>query len=1101
MKKLLKTFIFILALNIIGSNKIYAYDLTEYIARPTFVEHSLSTGERIWFSEEPGAGGVRQYKNDNYEQFFIKDDGYYRREDTSWAPRPGFQDAHCGNGNKAIYALDPNPNGSFPAGTEITSTGAFWAPDEAEVGDIWDTGAHTIVPIDSGEPSGSYDYSLPPLVACKISDPSGYPASVQEGNQVIQFLNHYGRGEFVFCTGVPNPADMIVLRVASGPGYGDTFYFMKGWGLVGFETAGWEAGLSGGPGVTVGEVHPPNCEINDADYFTTVPRTVIGKITSSQIDTDDDGVTRTNKPVEGASVCLYQGGGQGRLPYYISGFEAGGTTDEEGFFSLKTHLRREEDPAGFNSFNNRYNFLGIFCGNDRVSEIIMVDMYALQKEHPPERYMKLWEDLDPRTNNTVLAPIEVTVLCDPKESGASFGEESEDCPYEPGNPHGLERDCVPEEERGFYGWDFKATYHPGVDADNAGKTNGSCPHYLPYTDRRESARINCGGGDPNYAQDHVLDSTDTTVKANFQLAVTDNRYKGEAFEAVPQFSLLSGKGYEFEGKMSALHTADGWPAILANIMTFATGGLPLGPQEIPKNPEGDGMWEIYSCELLREGNKSYNPGMPVNLQNTQGILSLLAPPFTDKQNQLKDMYEKMDRDKVVCCIKDDAENLGLCGPNEDFVRLDQIRPYRYMIDPEDWCVMEPDRSTASGWSPAPGETCGYLYPEEYFPTGLIYRRNLSDISSMDFTREEPIGDSITTDDNYRRDKIAYADDEDKINDVGISGHCPPGDPGAKCGAIEEKKDLAANMNAHGSKEALRALTDTSGLLVDADGEPVQPTIGVMEPYTGFEGKQTAQTYSTGHRILTTQHKCLDPIIDGHKAWPSKIELVGKEGPPEDSVEEGESVPVGGYAAAFDFQGKMCPDPEDGFCPDEDAVETNNMSFYTWKYLNPIRNFLGYIGGLVSKFWGSNEEREDCKQIRFTDTECPTQAPGQPGCEYDEDRGAFYLSTYSFECEDSHSVPVYHQADLNQSITLYTAVRNMELVMESFMVPSYMEATSEMEVAKAVDAQSDAQFTQNNEEGFGGISTTRETDPTNKSDKIRQMVRPYTDSFPDDPGST
>src|SRR4030042_4282167 len=101
MRKLIKLCVLVTSVIVLfGSTDKHAYaqtvDLREYVAGADFTEHTLSTGEVIRFSGEGGgSGAVRQYKNTNYEQFFVHGDGIYRREDTSWAPVPGFGDAIC----------------------------------------------------------------------------------------------------------------------------------------------------------------------------------------------------------------------------------------------------------------------------------------------------------------------------------------------------------------------------------------------------------------------------------------------------------------------------------------------------------------------------------------------------------------------------------------------------------------------------------------------------------------------------------------------------------------------------------------------------------------------------------------------------------------------------------------------------------------------------------------------------------------------------------------------------------------------------------------------------------------------------------------------
>lgn len=223
-------------------------DLREYIADPSFTPHSLSTGEQIRYAAEGGTGPegsqpARMYKNANYEQIFVGPGGIYRREDTSWAPQPGFGDAHCSSsGEKAIYTLDPGCT-YYTDGAAITSDGAKWAPATATIGQSWSTQPHQIVTIDSVESNDSA------RIYCGLSDLDGYQYSRACNQsttlQLAQFIP--ANSGFRFCTGSTNPEDMIKIITTNGAGTGDTFYYMKGWGLVGFEAPGFEAGLMYGP--------------------------------------------------------------------------------------------------------------------------------------------------------------------------------------------------------------------------------------------------------------------------------------------------------------------------------------------------------------------------------------------------------------------------------------------------------------------------------------------------------------------------------------------------------------------------------------------------------------------------------------------------------------------------------------------------------------------------------------------------------------------------------------------------------------------------------------------------------------------------------------
>lgn len=218
-----------------------AVDIREYIAGTDFVPHTLSTGESVYFTGDGGEGPgtpVRQYKNANYEQFFIGDT-VYRREDTSWAPLEGWGDAYCSNGNKAVYLVDPGCV-QYAEGQSFSSPGSRWGPTSPyiTVGQSWSQGNHQIVTIDSGV--------LPTFNYCKLSNLGGYDYA-QACNQtpVLYFSGYFAPGEYEFCTGITNVEPLISLSGTAGAGAGDGFLYMKGWGLVGFEDANFQVGLLG----------------------------------------------------------------------------------------------------------------------------------------------------------------------------------------------------------------------------------------------------------------------------------------------------------------------------------------------------------------------------------------------------------------------------------------------------------------------------------------------------------------------------------------------------------------------------------------------------------------------------------------------------------------------------------------------------------------------------------------------------------------------------------------------------------------------------------------------------------------------------------------
>jgi hypothetical protein len=239
---LLLLFFTVYQVNTVNAQTVTMSDFIDGRGGPT---HTLSTGEVISYTSDPGPSAgrdyFRMYKNSNYEQLYIESSGIGRREDTSWAPLPGFGDATCDvSGNKAIYTLDPGCN-SYTDGQQVINSGANWAPNSASVGTVWNTETHQIVIIDSGQPPGGYNYNLPPLYYCDSTNGSPYAACSQSSS--LQLTEFYPANTFTFCTGIQNTEDMIKITTLAGPGTGDTFYFMRDWGFVGFEAPGFEAHL------------------------------------------------------------------------------------------------------------------------------------------------------------------------------------------------------------------------------------------------------------------------------------------------------------------------------------------------------------------------------------------------------------------------------------------------------------------------------------------------------------------------------------------------------------------------------------------------------------------------------------------------------------------------------------------------------------------------------------------------------------------------------------------------------------------------------------------------------------------------------------------
>lgn len=239
----------------IFSTKAYAQqvDLTRFIAQPDFPTHSLSTGEVVEYRSDGSGDGtpVRQMKNSNYEQFFLKSDGIYRREDTSWAPFSG-QQAICENGNKAAYTLDSSPT-CVGAGQTPLTDGARWLPYNVEVGQVYAQQTHNILSFDTGVPAGANEgYNIntkEDMTVCNLQSPQGgYPACTQTPS--LKITGYFEPGEYTFCTGVTNPAPVVTISGDTGAGSGDGFAYMENCGLAGFTDRVMRVGITTGCGIT-----------------------------------------------------------------------------------------------------------------------------------------------------------------------------------------------------------------------------------------------------------------------------------------------------------------------------------------------------------------------------------------------------------------------------------------------------------------------------------------------------------------------------------------------------------------------------------------------------------------------------------------------------------------------------------------------------------------------------------------------------------------------------------------------------------------------------------------------------------------------------------
>ncbi len=240
------------------SKSIYAQtpvDLRDFIAGPDFVPHSLSSGEQISFSSEGDCHAIgqaaRQYKNANYEQFCIGANGVYRQEDTSWAISIGnrLQNAHCkGTLDKAVYTSDPGCT-TYTPGSQVTTDGAWWAP--AGIGSMTTGQSYSYIthnPWQIVTINNNILQSGGGKIYCEIEESpysDRYKSPNTCGSTISVSLTYYDAGEYEFCTGLKNNEPVIAMGATSGPGSDEKIIYMRGWGIVGFESPFMTVGLMG----------------------------------------------------------------------------------------------------------------------------------------------------------------------------------------------------------------------------------------------------------------------------------------------------------------------------------------------------------------------------------------------------------------------------------------------------------------------------------------------------------------------------------------------------------------------------------------------------------------------------------------------------------------------------------------------------------------------------------------------------------------------------------------------------------------------------------------------------------------------------------------
>ncbi|MFZ5424893.1 MAG: hypothetical protein ACOZAO_03760 [Patescibacteria group bacterium] len=227
----------------------YSVDLRDFIVNGKTHYINGTTGqELIQFSSGPN-GEIRMWKGSNWEEFILQAGQIRRRADTSWAPYPVYGNVQCSNGEPAAYTLDPVRGDwewvTYTEGNNVPLDGAMWIDSYYKaVGATWYTQYHQVVTINEATLRRSGEYKYCDLKNSEIREEYESPNAAGKRNR-LELQKYYASGTFEFCTGVINPEPVIAIKVLAGPGVGDLFFYMEGFGLSGFDDGYHKSGFTG----------------------------------------------------------------------------------------------------------------------------------------------------------------------------------------------------------------------------------------------------------------------------------------------------------------------------------------------------------------------------------------------------------------------------------------------------------------------------------------------------------------------------------------------------------------------------------------------------------------------------------------------------------------------------------------------------------------------------------------------------------------------------------------------------------------------------------------------------------------------------------------
>lgn len=220
MKKLL-VFIAFLGFLATSTSAVLAIDTLNYFLPPNAPPVHISNGEVFQSISQGGGYFIIQKSTDPsyYEKFSFNNSYIYHHEDTTWATEQG--NVSCFSGGEAYFNLYDSSFGSSgnvcnAYNTLRPASGMKWVPRQMEVGSCF-TSTGTVV---------GFNKTTKQCCEAPFTGPEGGHTMCLEYQGCIEFPN-----------GIVSD-NGIALKITSGAGSGETFYYDKRVGWIGFSREG-----------------------------------------------------------------------------------------------------------------------------------------------------------------------------------------------------------------------------------------------------------------------------------------------------------------------------------------------------------------------------------------------------------------------------------------------------------------------------------------------------------------------------------------------------------------------------------------------------------------------------------------------------------------------------------------------------------------------------------------------------------------------------------------------------------------------------------------------------------------------------------------------